>query len=576
MSKNYKFIVNPSPLDPKRIKKHQDFDALMGQYEASGKPAARLRVLYVSSAVAASLLLLVSLFWFNKSEAGMPYEQAAKAHFASQDFINPPLENVQLPVSQALVEVATGDTLRFQTGSQVIIPAQAFVDQNGAPVQGQVDIQFREMHDFVDFFISGIPMHYDSNEVRYQLESAGMIEIQGYQNGQLVALAPGKNIEVELVSRVQMPRVNTKPPKYNVYQLNVANRQWEYSGLDRIQVLTEENPPDQTFFDQLKANFQAVVNQIEQNTAQNIQELQASYVLPEKPIEPIEKLAGAPTFGLDFYDGINEVEFYEGSNEKLEKIQNTFNGVIFQLAPNSPPVNLAEVMDVVWQSARIEALNEQEFEITLQHDDRSQRLRVIPVLGSSGYQEALAEYQQKMEAYQQAISQRDIFLQDRIDRLQRDKKELIAEERAQFEATVQQMIEEGRIQADEIGTFKIVNRFSVQKFGIWNCDRPIAPGDHVVPVKLVGKDGKKIRGKTTFVANKKHNTVYQFLATNNTPIPFLDNSEYIIWVVSEDNQLSLLKTIGPASNSGAKEELRLEVASSPIQNEADIRKILYF
>ncbi len=575
MSKNYKFIINPSPPDPERIKKHQDFDALLGQYEGAKKQTGRLRVLYVSSAVAASLLLLVSLFWLNKSGVTVPYEQAAEAHFASQAFVNPPLENINVPATRTSLVAERGDTLIFQTGSQIIIPAQAFVDQNGAAVNGPVDIQFREMHDFVDFFLSGIPMHYDSNGTRYQLESAGMIEILGFQDGQRLNLAPDKQIEVELVSRVRMPRINSQAPKYNIYQLNVAERQWEYEGVDRIQIITEENPPDQTFFDQLKANFQAVINQIEQNTEQTIRELEASYPLPEKPIEPIEQRRDQPTFSLDFYDGIEEVEFFEGSGEKLAKIQNTFNGAIFQLAPNSPAADLSEINAVVWQSARINALNDQEFEITLMHGERSLSLRVIPVVGSSAYQAALTEYQQKMDAFKQAVLDRDVILQDRVDRLRRDKEALISKERLQFETTVQEMVDEGRINPDQIGVFKIVNRFSVDHFGIWNCDRPIAPGENVVPIQLIDEEGKKIKGKTTFIASKKHNTVYQYLATNKTPIPFLDDSEYLIWVVSEDNQLSLLKTVGPSS-AGKKEELRLEVASRPIKSEAELREVLYF
>jgi hypothetical protein len=575
MSKNYKFIINPSPPDPERIRKHQNFDALLGQYEASRKRTGRLRVLYVSSAVAASLLLLISFFWISESGVTVPYEQAAKAHFASQPFVNPPINDLEVPASITLIEAALGDTLTFQTGSQLIIPAQAFVNQNGEPVNGEVDIQFKEMHDFVDFFISGIPMHYDSNEIRYQLESAGMIEVLGFQNGAPVQLAADKRIEVELVSRVQMPRINSQPPKYNIYRLNIDERRWEYAGIDRLQIITEENPPDQTFFDQLKANFQAVIQQIEQNAQQNIRDLEASYPLPEKPLAPIEQRRDVPTLSLDFYDGIEEVEFYEGSNEQLAKIQNTFNGAIFQLAPNSASVNLPEVMETVWQSARIEALNEQEFEITLIHEDREARLRVVPVLGSSGYQEALEDYEQKMEAFKQAVLDRDVVLRDRIDRIRRDKEELIAKERLQFEATVQEMIDEGRINPEAMGTFKIVNRFSVDQFGIWNCDRPVAPDENVVPIQLIDQDGKKIKGKTTFVASKKRNTVYQFLATNNTPIPFLDDAEYLIWVVSEDNQLSLLKTVGKTA-SGTKDQIRLEVASRPIESEAELREVLYF
>jgi len=574
MSKNYKIVINPTPPDPDQINRYKDFDALMDRYDSSRRKKGKLRIMYMAGAVAASILLIGSFLWLNRSPLDVRYEKAAQAYFASQPFVNPPMEDIQIPASQAAVAAVAGDTLTFNSGSRLIIPPRAFVDQDGRPVEGAVDIQFKEMHDFVDFFISGIPMHYDSNGIKYQLESAGMIELLGFKDGRRVQLAPGKEMAIELVSRVQMPRINTAPPKYNIYRLDTEDRQWVYAGLDRIQLIAEENPSDQTFFDQLKSNFQAVINQIEQNHRQNINALEAAYSLPEKPVEPTERRKDTPTIELDFLDDFQEVEFYEDAQEKLEKIRQSFDGVIWQLAPNSSPVAPAQ-FEKIWQSASIQAVNEQEFEITLRSENENLTLRVVPVLGTSGYQQALDKYRQQMEAYDRALQQRAQALKNRVDSLNRAKEALIAKEQQQFESTVEKMVKEGRIDPDQTGTFKVINRFTVGQFGIWNCDRPIAPGDKTVPIKLIDQNGKKITGKTAFVASKKHNTVFQYLATNNTPISFMDDSELLIWVVSEDNKLAMLKTLGPAQSSG-KEEMRLEVTSEEINDEEDLREVLFF
>ncbi len=574
MSKNYKIIVNPKPPDSDTINQHRDFDTLLSNYKVAKRKKGRLRVMYSSTAIAASILFLVAFFVLNRGSNTLQYEKAAQAYFASQDFIKPPIKDIQLPISQITVEASQGDTLNFGSGSQIIIPSRAFVDQNGQEISGEVDIQFREMHDFVDFFISGIPMHYDSNGVRYQLESAGMIEILGFQNGQKVELAQNKNIQVELVSRVQMPRVNTTPPKYNIYHLNVADRKWDYSSIDRIQLIAEENPSDQTFFDQLKSNFQAVINQIEQNNRSNLAALESLHPMPEEPIKPVEEQQGAPTIELDFLDDIQELDFYEGTQDKLEKIRATYNGVIFQIAPNSPPINL-EQFGKTWQGARIQSINETEFEITLLGDEDSVVLRVIPVLGGDGFQAAMELYQTQLESYNQAIQVRNSRIQSKRDSLSQIKEALIEKEKLQFESSVQDMINEGRINPDEMGTFKIINRFTINKFGVWNCDRPVAPTADPSMIKLVDQNGRTIKGKTTFIANKKQNTVYQYLATNKTPISLMEDAESIIWVVDENNKLAILKTLGRQVTS-SKDEIRLEVLSEEIVDEAGLREVLFF
>ncbi len=575
MSKNYKFIINPSPPDSEKIDRYRDFDALLKKHEEGKTPVRKLRVWYLSGAVAASVLVVLSIFWMVQSQQPLPYEKEAMAYFASQPFVNPPMSEIKVPVSETTVESAKGDTLVFNSGSKVIIPAAAFVDQNGRPVDGQVNIQFKEMHDFVDFFLSGIPMHYDSNGVRYQLESAGMIEIRGFKNGQMVKLAPEKSIAVELPSRVKMPRVNTAPPRYNIYRLDVENRRWEYTGPDNIELIAEENPSDRTFFDQLKANYQAVVRQIESNTQKSLRALEAAYPLPEKPIAPVESNSSAPTFSLDFLDDIEEVEFYEGGKDRLEAIQNAYNGVIFQLAPNSSPVNFNTFGNIIWKKARITAINDQEFELSLFHDEQSLVIRTVPVLSSTDFQKARAEYEKKLAAYEQALQERAVLIRDQKDSLIRVRNNLFAEEKLKFDATVKDMVAEGRIDPDQMGTFQIINRFSIDQFGIWNCDRPIPPDADTRIVQLIDPNGKKIKGKTAFVASKKHNTVFQYLATDDTPIDYLDESELLIWVISEENQLALLKTLGPLESSD-KEEMKLQVLSSEIKSEEALREILFF
>lgn len=51
-----------------------------------------------------------------------------------------------------------------------------------------VKITYREFADPIDFFVSGIPMEYDSAGRKYNFESSGMCEINAYKDDIAVLL----------------------------------------------------------------------------------------------------------------------------------------------------------------------------------------------------------------------------------------------------------------------------------------------------------------------------------------------------------------------------------------------------
>jgi len=173
----YNFKINPPQPSSEQIAKHQDFDALLKQFQETEKvePKRKSRVIWLryATAAAAAVVLLFFVRGFFSGEKGMTQEE----YFASQPFVNPPLENIKPTFTSKKVSANQGGIYEYDNGSKLIVPAAAFVNQNGKIVEGDVNIKFREMHDYVDFFLSGIPMTYDSAGTKYILESAGMVEI---------------------------------------------------------------------------------------------------------------------------------------------------------------------------------------------------------------------------------------------------------------------------------------------------------------------------------------------------------------------------------------------------------------
>lgn len=134
-------------------------------------------------------------------------------------FVQPPIPTADVPFKEYTVDAAQGDTLLYPSGSMVLLPPHAFVDKNGKPIEGKVQIKYREFTDPVDYFLSGIPMGYDSAGVHYTFESAGMCDIQALQNGQPV-----------FVNKNAKPQINIATTNQdlaqNLYYLDTVSKQW--------------------------------------------------------------------------------------------------------------------------------------------------------------------------------------------------------------------------------------------------------------------------------------------------------------------------------------------------------------
>jgi len=119
------------------------------------------------------------------------------------------------------VSADKGDTIFTPRGSTILFEANSFVDKNGNPIKGKVDLEWQEFHTLGEIITSGIPMKYDSSGVAYDLESGGMFTINAKHKGQEVQMAPGKSAEVNLASLQDTPC-------YNFYKLDEKSGDWDY------------------------------------------------------------------------------------------------------------------------------------------------------------------------------------------------------------------------------------------------------------------------------------------------------------------------------------------------------------
>jgi hypothetical protein len=191
--KESKIIIGENKLTDEEVNKNEDFGQLMKKHQQFVKKKKWI----VGGLIAVGVfLIMVFLIYvpFLSNEKIEPIESDTEL---TQEKGITPVFGIELDRKEFVVDSEKGAVLSYNN-TLIEIPDQAFVDSNGNVITGDVSIFYKEFHNPVDFFISGIPMVYDSVGTEYQFESAGMFDIQGVQNG--VPVFIDKSIVVKLAS----------------------------------------------------------------------------------------------------------------------------------------------------------------------------------------------------------------------------------------------------------------------------------------------------------------------------------------------------------------------------------------
>jgi hypothetical protein len=135
-------------------------------------------------------------------------------------FFNPINELRVEPIIQRF-STEKDKTLTLSSGSKIFIPANSFVDKDGKPIVGEVDLEWKEFHSLGEVMLSGITMKYDSAGVQNDMITGGMFTIEAYQNDEKLYLAKNKKLKIDILSRTGVERMN-------FYQMNTTTNDWTY------------------------------------------------------------------------------------------------------------------------------------------------------------------------------------------------------------------------------------------------------------------------------------------------------------------------------------------------------------
>jgi hypothetical protein len=154
---------------------------------------------------------------------------------AKPSFIRPPLPKLSIAYQNFDLDAEQGAKFTYSSGTEIEIPANALLTAEGLPVKGKVKLQYREFHDALDVFLSGIPMKYDSAGKAQNFQTAGMFDIRASQNEQNLSLAPKQKIKVKMASW-------QAGNDYNFYALDTIQQTWSYQSSSQAQVNLAKTP----------------------------------------------------------------------------------------------------------------------------------------------------------------------------------------------------------------------------------------------------------------------------------------------------------------------------------------------
>jgi len=106
--------------------------------------------------------------------------------------VNNVLARLQVPFEEITMDAYEGtEFMTKYSRSRVVMPGGILQHQDGSKVTGEVTIRYREFRNAAEIVFSEIPMEHEQNGEKFQMNSAGMIEIRAIQNGEELKI--GKN-----------------------------------------------------------------------------------------------------------------------------------------------------------------------------------------------------------------------------------------------------------------------------------------------------------------------------------------------------------------------------------------------
>jgi hypothetical protein len=586
-----KFNIDRKPVPDEEINSHKDFGELIKTFKKQSIEKARSdtnffknkKITYTAIIAGATVLCTVTYFSVFKSKetkqttydkiTTIPLQTNAQNSKSNKAFIVPPISKLNVPYQKFKLKSEHGATLKTQSNSKIIVPKNAFVNKKGENIIGDVEIQFREFHDQADIIASGIPMKYDSAGIQSHLESAGMIDIKGYQNNEPIFINPKKQITVELQS-------TQIADKFNMYALDTVAKNWTY--LHRDNSLKGQKPLNG------RADSVAFVN-VNENAKTKTLQKQIDAIPPKieiekivyskkinqlpkanEPTKPSKAIEGRPKFQLD----VNAKEFPELA---------TFNNMVFEVGSENKNYN-SKLSEITWSSAEISEGTQKgkNYLLTLKLRERIEKLFVYPALTGKDFDNAIKIYDIKYIEYKNVLAKRVADEKRLKEEFEKKQAEYLAEQKKLNDDLIKERIKIRQEQEQQLANqFKYIGNqqrvtriFQVSNFGIYNSDCPnsMPKGEVLNPVYLVNGTTPLLNLSYSFLICANKNLVYNL--NTNEPLRFNPAEKYSMCIIANGKTYLCDHETFANNTSNKQNKISLKEISSDIDNVVDFKKAL--
>ena len=474
--------------------------------------------------------------------------------------IKPPSEKLSIKGTSYMVNNSKGKTITHPSGTTIEIPKNAFI-KDGKLVEGEVEIRYKEFKDQIDILLSGIPMHYDSANTDYVLESAGMVQIYGFQNNLPVDIKNGKSIKINFPTQDPSSR-------FNLYELDTIENKWDFKGkptVNRSKEKINKSKPTISIVDAYKIEsiFTSSTKVIEEQKNQissaltvvieDIKELRAN-----KPIIPNESVNKDRQFNLE----VDKKEFPELSE---------FTEVIFEVLEEDENFN-SSIYEIEWQNVILkEKVPGQVYLLNLFGDNSKESLLVKPILKGGD----LAKAKQLFTDYSQRLDTKIAKEKELEQKLADAKKRFQEELKRQKEARVirEKMAKQKKKQAK----FKeiIVMSFEVAQFGTWNCDSPIKqPKGKTVNATFASLAGAPIVLGAVYLIEKNRNSIFTYDVAQFNNLKFNPKETNTLIGFTLDDEIAIFRSFKFESVKERKHEFKMEIKNAVDMSVEKLKKMI--
>lgn len=546
--------IDRPELSPEQIAKGQNFDKLLRQHQGVSRPWYKNPTAYLSVVGVAVVAAVIWFMTFNESTFNT--DQNGLAYAEETGIIPPivpPLTGGDESFSNYTIIAEKGDTIEHGN-SRLIIPPNILIDEAGNPVTGEVEISYREFHDKIDVMLSGIPMAFDSAGTTYHFETGGMMEVRGYQNGKALSIIPEGEVQVQMSTREK----TASEGKFNFYVLDEEKGKWGY--------LSEANRLNDRLFLTKRDIYLQLESEIvmERALVDSIRKIEAATA----DLQDLERSKPEPPIAADPEAFQIELAFDEAEFPELAAYSGTKFEVDESVQAFDPEQGAKEWNNVTFEKAG----GKGRYNVTFFRHGETYSVVCRPVLNEADMDAALAEYEKRFEQYQQDVKAVEVLQakleQERKAEIERQRESIAQAQaaRAQWQQTMQDVA---------WAEASMTNFFTVNSFGIYNCDAPrqLPKGKQYTNPRFFDSDGDVL----------VHGNVYLLIEGENRVINYFDghqiqlnpNQINTLVTITEDKQLAVIED--PELDALEEKEgcdVKMYVYPDKIQNANDVRRVL--